>query len=89
MKYSDKYFKKRIYLAFAAVLQLQRRFITLETTLSISLTFCSHDHRLIVFKMQKFSYLTRVGVVPSQEEKLNLDGSFCKGKAENFVFPKA
>lgn len=71
MKYSDKYFEKHIYLAFAAVLQLQRRFIRLETMPSFFLNFYSHCHRLIIFKMQNFSLLKCVGVVPSQEGKLN------------------
>lgn len=71
MKYSDKYFEKHIYLAFAAVLQLQRRFIRLETMPSIFLTFYYYCHRLIIFKMQNFSLLKCVVVVPTQEEKLN------------------
>jgi len=74
MKYSDRYFEKRIYLTFAAVLQLQRRFIKLETMLSISLTFYSRDHRLILFKMQIFFFLECADVVPSQEENLNHHG---------------
>lgn len=85
MKYSDKYFEKCIYLAFAAVLKLQRRFIMLETMLSIFLTFYSDDCKLIMFKMQNFSFLRCVGVVPTQEEKL----VFCKGEGANFGFIKA